>query len=106
MLLLSTIRAVLPGGNPQRHYLGALLLLPARSTHRNLACVVQHTWAMSADGSCGGGSMGLPHHNPSRPTSPLCARPCDSTTMGNHPYTTAAGRGWLGFYCWYSLFSS
>ena len=39
MLLLSTIRAVLPGGNPQRRYLGALLLLSARPAHRNLACL-------------------------------------------------------------------
>lgn len=109
MLLLPTIRAALPGGNPQRRYLGTLLLLPARLTHRNLARVVQHTWAMSADGSYGRDNMGLSHHNPSHPASPLCARPCDSTTKGNRPDTTAADlncHGWFRFHCWYSLLSS
>ena len=73
MLLLSTIRAVLPGGNPQRHHLSALLLLPAWPMHRNLARVVQHTWAMSADGSYGRDQHGVATPQPLTPyQSPLC----------------------------------
>ncbi len=103
MLLRPTIRAVLPGGNPRRRYLGALLLLSTRPTHRNLARVAQHTWAMSVYGSYGRDQHGVATPQPLTPYQPpLCA----SMAKGNHPDTTAAGHGWLRFHCWYSLFNS
>ena len=62
MLLLSTVRAVLPGGNPRRHYLGALLLLPARPTHRNLDCFgghCPHTYGRQAARACDFAALSL-----------------------------------------------
>ena len=108
MLLRPTIRAVLPGGNPQRRYLGALLLLSARPTHRNLARVVQPTWAMSADGSDGRDQHGVVTPQPLTPYQSLLCKAVRFHGQGkpNRPNTTAAGHGWLRFHCWYSLFNS
>ena len=63
MLLLPTIRAALPGGNPQRRDLGALLLLPGRPTHRNPArfgtgCP-PHAWSALAARTCDFAALNL-----------------------------------------------